>query len=184
MNRCHVDPNASIDCLLDIIDEILIESNFTDALDEAKIKPPTEFNSWKEWKPVASYGFRALEDGESPNSSNDSAAWPNDKALLAALKARRKALFLGLLNNEELRSIMISPPYNMRRGLLSELSTASDIQSLTRRMSRGVSFDYGAAIVIWRLALQVHEWRVRNFEDLQRRYFNGPRNRVASNANV
>lgn len=145
MNRCHVDPNASIACLLDIIDEILLESDFASALDEAKVVPPAEFKSWDEWKSVASFGYRSSQNDKSPNSGVDR-AWPNDKALLTALKVRRKALFLGLLKNQVLVDIMISPPYNMRRGLLSELSTASDIQSLTRRMSRGVSFDYGAAI--------------------------------------
>jgi len=48
--RCRIDADSSVSCAFDLIDEVLEEGGFVEACDIAKVTPPSNFNSWQEWK--------------------------------------------------------------------------------------------------------------------------------------
>ena len=133
MGRCHVDPNASIQGILDLIDEMLLESNLTDVFEKLIVPPPIGFRSWNDWKPVAVFG--------------GSPKWPTYSALVTAQDARKAAEFFGVLwNRPKLLEVLSSAPFKMKPALLKEIRKAWDVQSLSRRLSRGVIFEPSVAM--------------------------------------
>lgn len=128
VGRCHVDPNASIEGLLDLIDEILLDANLSEAFHELEIPSPLGFTSWDSWRPVATFG-------RSPK-------WPSFSALACAQDARRAASFFGIFcNRPALIKRLNESPYKMPQSLSQELCDHWDIQSFSRRVTRGVTFE-------------------------------------------
>lgn len=127
VGRCHVDPNASIEGLLDLIDEILLDANVSQVFQDLDVPPPLGFTTWAMWRPVATFG---------------TPKWPTFSALACAQDARRAASFFGVFcNRPELITRLSAPPYNIPKQLLKELCDHWDIQSFSRRVTRGVTFE-------------------------------------------
>jgi len=47
---CLIDPDAAVICTLDLVDEILVEGGFIEALDSSGVPPFPTFQSWAQWK--------------------------------------------------------------------------------------------------------------------------------------
>merc|ERR1719223_889986 len=169
--RCHVNPDATIFCSLDLIDESLEEGGFAEACDISGITPPSTFCSWAEWK---TFGSNTSYEGL--KTSANTHRFGLDKSAMseyvyskeqecASVRLRREAGFLQILAHRSplLSRTLLNPPYNLHPNILQKLKNNSDVQSLVRRMgSKFVPFDITVAKEIVLLARQVIDWSRTN----------------------
>lgn len=169
MKRSMINANAAITCALDLIDEVLVEGGFLDACDYAKITPPNQFKSWREWKtyvslhnqtPIFQNCYREITINANFTSKFDS-KFPS------AVEFRRQAKFLQILAYQSrlLTRILSAPPYNMQMALINQLITSSTIAGFVRRMGCcDFHLDSTIAIDLIMLASNLCSWYNRNLE--------------------
>jgi len=141
--RCHIDPDSTISCSLDLIDEVLDEAGFGKACDIAKVFPPIEnFGTWSKWR---AWGKESESNKET------------------MLESRRMKCLLDVLAHgpPELTRILVKAPFSIPVALITRLKENSDIQSVVRRM-RGVHFEVGVALDMVILTGDVLAWWYQN----------------------
>ena len=161
--RCHVNPDATIFCSLDLIDESLEEGGFAEACDISGITPPSTFCSWvsvllssiinscqislwisppkAEWK---TFGSNTSYEGL--KTSANTHRFGLDKSAMSeyvyskeqecsSVRLRREAGFLQILAHRSplLSRTLLNPPYNLHPNILQKLKNNSIVQSLVRR---------------------------------------------------
>jgi len=201
VGRCHVDPGASIEGIFDIIDEILVHSDYTRVCTKAGLRPPEGYKVWDEWKCRATHGgtlplppaklspsssklsnlgyncgYQNDNTQQCSNRNNlgdssdrndvdiDEKKWTSHSLLSTALTERRNTMLLKTFcNRPEIAEIMLSSPYNMPRRLFNDLEYYGDVQSISRRFNRGISFEAAAARRVYQLAIDLLQWHESSY---------------------
>ena len=156
-SRCHVDPNATISCALDLIDEILLDGGILDALTDVGIRPPSTFSSWHDWR---AWGLKCDNyDLDVDSSDADDLKVPPHRKRTSSLELTRQANFLTLLRDVNVARTLLRVPYYIPEELLARLQKQHDIQSLIRRAEHGVSFQVSIAADIVMICSRLSLWR-------------------------
>jgi hypothetical protein len=138
--RLAFDPDSSISCTFDVIDEILEEGDFTTACDIAGITAPTGFDSWGEWKSWGRKHDKPIPDpvqvprrrtalGSTlaglPHLETTGAVGGKEAARKpqSSIEQRRGICFLQILAHRSpvLVQVLSRPPYNMPDWLLQQV---------------------------------------------------------------
>lgn len=167
-SRSFINPNASANSALDLLDEILEEGGFLEACDECvpAIPPPSDnYSSWCDWKRRRVGCVRAAPRSiagprERPNACTDQVPPPVDPENPTVLELRHQAGYLQVLarHEEVLGRILRSSPYRLPSEILHKLTTVSDLASCLRRLREGFTLDAPRALDLVLLASQLCSW--------------------------
>jgi hypothetical protein len=166
MRRADINPNETVVCCLDLIDEILEEGGWVQACQAANVPPPHPYTSWTAWKTYGQTIPRHLP------SSMQTPPYVHTNLTLRTLPSvdrpsiaehRRAAGFLPLLaKHSRLVDVFKQPPFEMSPLLLNQLTQSQDVASLVRRVgsngSGGIHFDSVGATDFVGLVSRLSGW--------------------------
>jgi len=176
--RCVAAPNAALESIFDLMDEVLEESNFLTALDEALVLPPVNFASWRAWKgwcrrngielalTSGSTGTQRPDGQQQPRSNSTLTRVPQPADPQSIIQQRRYAGYLQLLsqNSQLLTPILTNSSYQMPLMIVQQLITSNDVCSIIRRFGTqqgcGVEFNASVAMDMLMLVARLCSWYV------------------------
>ena len=129
--RSVINPDSTVSCALDLIDEVLEEGGFVEACDFAKVTPPTHFHSWRDWRVFCRLKCRRGGTVVLPSDHPRSRPLATTATVPApsgsppvAVEMRRQVGFLQLLANRSplLEPVLTNAPYLMPRPLMQQVS--------------------------------------------------------------
>ena len=124
-------PDATVACALDLIDEVLEEGGFVEACDFANVTPPTHFHSWRDWivfcRLKCRRGGTVVLPSDHPRSrplATTATVPAPSGSPPAAVEMRRQVGFLQILANRSplLVPVLTNAPYLMPRPLIQQVS--------------------------------------------------------------